>query len=152
MAENTETPKDINEAYLEKFKYHELKEELEKLGVNKAFKPGKTKEAIIKEAISQLAILKNLKKEGAEGTEKQLEKIRAKQIEEAKEKEKEVKKITESKKEKSLSNLKKKKFSLDILKRNLQVIDANLINGKGEQRLILLKKREEIVALIEEAN
>lgn len=154
MKKDTNIPTEINEAYLNGFKYHELKEQLEKLGVPKAFKVGEKKNIIIKEALKQLNILKNLKKKGVEDSEiiKQLDQLRAEQIEKESKAKEVVKKAIEKKKEDEVKEVEKKNYDIEVLKRNLQIINSNLALGVQSQRLILLDKREKIMTLIEKGN
>lgn len=150
-------PKEISEIYLNKIAYGDLKKEFEEIGVPEAFKPGKKKDWLIKEALGQLALLKELKEKGIENKDILINELKVerskqlKEVENKKEKEIEVKNIEEAK---SVSDLEKgireKDHSLNILQKSKESIDVNLaMNIKG-QRKLLLQKREIIMKLISE--
>jgi len=153
MEQNADIPTEINESYLDGFKYHELKEQLDKIGVGKAFKVGKKKDIIIKEALSQLAILKKLKKEGVNEDEAlaQLDILRAEEVKEIEVvKAEEIVKGEEQKK-KEIKKIEEKEYDVEVLKRNLEIVNANLKLNIEPQRLILLAKKDKLVTLIDKA-
>ena len=143
----------LNETYLDGFKYHELKEQLDKLGVGKAFKVGKKKDVIIKEALSQLAILKNLKEEGVDESEAlaKLDELRLEEIKEIEVVKAEEFVKAEEMKEEGIKEIEKKEYDLEVLEKNLAIVNANLKLNIKPQRLILLAKKEKLVALIKKA-
>lgn len=143
----------VTQEELEKVAYGDLLKKFKELGVESAWVPGSKKKDMIKNALDKLVIVKKMIDVGLdqEAIESQLELAEQKKAEDklkekvAKEKEKEdaeqavVKEIFE------------KKMDLPTLHKVLKNIDANLNGGASTHREILLKKRNVIQTLIDEA-
>lgn len=140
----------ITEQSLSEIKYSDLKKKFEELGVSSAWKPGTKKIEMIKVAIEKLKKIKILQEKGLD--KDQVEKA----LENAEEKKDELKLAEEAKKAKeaeeaekaSFEKLKKKELSKETIEKNLQNIEKNLICCSELHRNILLKKKEELSALL----
>lgn len=119
----------VNENYLGKFDYQDLEKVFKKLGVPAAWKAGKKKVDMIKEAMSQLTFLKSALDTSETKTEK---------VVEVKAEVKEVKKETVAK----AVNIDTEQKIIN-LKQRIKNIDANLDNNVVSHRTILLQKRKE---------
>ena len=125
---------EVNVEYLKKFDYQDLSTVFKELGVPSAWKAGKKKVDLIKEAISQLSFLKKALKKNDEESEvekKDVEKVEVKKTEVKKEGKKEVVKDNDAK---------------EALLKRMANIDANLKNNVPAHRLILLGKKRAIEA------
>lgn len=142
---------EINEEKLREIKYHNLKEELEKLGVGSAFSAGKKKDVIIQDALKALAILKTLKKEGVadEDIAEKLEVEKLLKEDEAKAEAIKEQLVKETLEIKSLEKTKEKGLSREVLEKNLANIKSNLAMNINSHRLILLNKQKEIETILE---
>lgn len=122
----------VNESYLDNFKYQDLEAVFKKLGVPNAFKGGKKKSDLIKEALKQISFLKaaqskNVKKDDDKGVVKEIkEKVEVVKVV--------AEKVVEKPASKSDDELK------EVLIKRLANLNANLNNNVPSHRSILIGK------------
>ena len=128
----------VNESYLDNFKYQDLQAVFKQLGVPNAFKGGKKKDDLIKEALKQVSFLKaaqskNVEKDDVKGVVKEVVAEVVKEVEE---------KVVEKPALKSDDELK------EILIKRLANLNANLNNNVPSHRSILIGKITETEAAL----
>ena len=150
----------ITEATLGEIPYHELKNKLEELGLGSVWIGGKKKVDMIKEAIAKINEVKEMqeKKLSQENIDKMLvirdaEKLAEKSA--INEKKLAEKKLLEDKEldkaRDSVIDKGTQKYSIEKLQRALTICKANLKNGAENHRKVLMKKKQQITALLKEA-
>lgn len=145
---NKETFKDVN--------YQDLLKTFTDLGLESAWKPGKSKDYMVKLALKKCAELKELKSQGIEGekaseiADKNVEIKDALQEAEVKIAAKKEQETSVNAREKELNRIKSMDLSADQLERALENTNANLKNNPSEaQRSILLMKQSILHELLD---
>lgn len=141
---------EINYEYLNAIKYHELEEELKKHGIESAWRGGKKKEDIIQDALTKLVSIKELVRDGVEeqDIEAQLDVLKAQEQEEVKPDLLDLEIIDAETIIVEKKEVSENKLSKAQLEKVLINIDKNLKFGVSQHRVILLKKRKEVVRLL----
>ena len=146
----------VTEASLNEIKYHDLKTELDKHGLGSCWENGKKKIDIIKDAISKLALVKEMqeKEVSQEDIDKTLEEKNQEVADKKAEKEALDKKAAKKKEEEEKENVTKsetKEFDIPKLYRSLSLTRAN-IKGGPETHINQLRIREQtLLDLLKEA-
>ena len=144
--------KNITAEQLKAVKYGDLLETFTQLGVKEVWRGGKKKTTMIEEALSKLAVLRELEEKGMNEAEQkeELEAIEIKkeeikiqkEIEEAVAKEQaqkaEVKKVVET------------KLTKEQIEKNLKIIAANIAGGPESHRTALFAKQELLEELLKQ--
>ena len=140
----------INYEYLNALKYHELEEELKKHGIESAWRGGKKKEDIIQDALTKLVSIKELVRDGVEeqDIEAQLDVLTAQEQEKVKPDLLDLEIIDAETIIVEKKEVSENKLSKAQLEKVLINIDKNLKFGVSQHRVILLKKRKEVVRLL----
>jgi hypothetical protein len=131
-------------------KYGDLLAKFTELGIPEVWKAGKKKKQMIDKAVEQLAVIKSLENSGLKEEDikeelkivevKKAEAKEAKELEEVVEAEKADKAIVEKVEKAGLTH--------DQIKANLRSIEQNLMSNVPAQRIVLLKKKEALLALL----
>ena len=143
--------KTITEQELSEVKYQDLLATFKSLGVEDAWRPGKKRTTMIKDAIEKLNIVRSLEDKGiseAEVTEERFKiedaKEQAKQVEAAKAIENQEK--ADKKQEQTII---KSKYTKEQLEVNLRNIKLNLLQCIPSQRITLIKKQAVLQNLLD---
>tara|TARA_R110002020_G_C16164443_1_gene763611 strand:+ start:551 stop:997 length:447 start_codon:yes stop_codon:yes gene_type:complete len=133
------TKKELNDIH-----YGKLKEKFEELGVGGAWKAGAKKSEMINEALKQLAIVKDLKKEDISEDqiqEKLEEKVREIEVQEAEEVKVEAKKVEVAEAEVE-AKYREVKFTKEELEKKIALLNHMVNNGTPQQRTHFVHKLE----------
>ena len=141
------TKKELNEVH-----YGKLKEKFEELGVAGAWKPGGKKADMINEALKQLAIVKDLKKNDTpeeEIQEKLEEKVKEIEVVEQKEIKVQAKKVKKAEGEIE-AKCRKVKMSKEDLEKKIGLLNHMANNGNPHHKAKFVKKIEVYEKLLAE--
>lgn len=150
--EGKKIQQEITFEYLDAIKYHELHDKLKEIGVGEVWSSRIKKVEVIKNAISKLASLKEIKKQNPDADEEEVQEkldlLKAKEQEDAEEaliKQEEEYRLEQER----LSKLVGKQISKEDIEKNIQILDKNLQNNVPGQRLALLLKRKTLSDLLD---
>tara|TARA_R110000744_G_scaffold373093_1_gene485111 strand:- start:774 stop:1220 length:447 start_codon:yes stop_codon:yes gene_type:complete len=132
-------------------KYGDLLAKFTELGIPDVWKAGKKKKQMIDKAIEQLAVIKSLENNGLKEEEIK-EELKIVEVKKAEAKEaKELEEVVEAKKaDKAIvAKVEKAGLTQDQIKANLRSIEQNLMSNVPAQRIVLLKKKEALLALLD---
>tara|TARA_R110000796_G_scaffold68451_3_gene156823 strand:+ start:2689 stop:3135 length:447 start_codon:yes stop_codon:yes gene_type:complete len=132
-------------------KYGDLLAKFTELGIPDVWKAGKKKKQMIDKAIEQLAVIKSLENSGLK-EEDIKEELKIVEVKKAEAKEaKELEEVVEAKKaDKAIvAKVENAGLTQDQIKANLKSIEQNLMSNVPAQRIVLLKKKEALLALLD---
>ena len=143
--------KTITEQELSEVKYHDLLATFKSLGVEDAWRAGKKKTTMIKDAIEKLNIVRSLEDKGISQDDVKEERLK---IEDAKEQAKQVEVAKAIEDQEKADQLQKKtiiksKYTKEQLEVNLRNIKLNLLQAIPSQRTMLIKKQEVLQNLLD---
>ena len=143
--------KTITEQELSEVKYQDLLATFKSLGVEDAWKPGRKKTTMIKDAIEKLNIVRSLEDKGISQDDVKEERLK---IEDAKEQAKQVEVAKAIEDQEKADQLQKKtiiksKYTKEQLEVNLRNIKLNLLQAIPSQRTMLIKKQEVLQNLLD---
>ena len=143
--------KTITEQELSEVKYQDLLATFKSLGVEDAWRPGKKKTTMIKDAIEKLNIVRSLEDKGIAEADVKEERLK---IEDAKEQAKQVEVAKAIEDQEKADQLQKKtiiksKYTKEQLEVNLRNIKLNLLQAIPSQRTMLIKKQEVLQNLLD---
>ena len=143
--------KTITEQELSEVKYHDLLATFKSLGVEDAWRAGKKKTTMIKDAIEKLNIVRSLEDKGIAEADVKEERLK---IEDAKEQAKQVEVAKAIEDQEKADQLQKKtiiksKYTKEQLEVNLRNIKLNLLQAIPSQRTMLIKKQEVLQNLLD---
>lgn len=143
--------KTITEQELSEVKYHDLLATFKSLGVEDAWRAGKKKTTMIKDAIEKLNIVRSLEDKGISQDDVKEERLK---IEDAKEQAKQVEVAKAIEDQEKADQLQKKtiiksKYTKEQLEVNLRNIKLNLLQAIPSQRTMLIKKQEVLQSLLD---
>ena len=143
--------KTITEQELSEVKYQDLLATFKSLGVEDAWKPGRKKTTMIKDAIEKLNIVRSLEDKGIAEADVKEERLK---IEDAKEQAKQVEVAKAIEDQEKADQLQKKtiiksKYTKEQLEVNLRNIKLNLLQAIPSQRTMLIKKQEVLQNLLD---
>lgn len=137
---------------LSEVKYGDLLAKFTELGIPEVWKPGSKKIKMIETAIEKLAIVRSLEDRGLEQKEIEQELVNV----ELKKQQKEEQQLVEAAKQQEaadkaiVTKVEKSNLSQEQIKFNLNIIEQNLMSNIPSHRDILLKKKEALLALLDE--
>ena len=132
-------------------KYGDLLAKFTELGIPDVWKASKKKKQMIDKAIEQLAVIKSLENNGLKEEEIK-EELKIVEVKKAEAKEaKELEEVVEAKEaDKAIvAKVEKAGLTQDQIKANLRSIEQNLMSNVPAQRIVLLKKKEVLLALLD---